>query len=180
MRVFIITMIICLTVLCSGCRYTAYIDYYSDIEDYEEIWDLSGFRHGYEDEMFFPTNLDNYDIIDYYCRYDQQFPLGEGIQVYLEIQFPDDDSIKREIDRISVFATKSDKFFGKSGCEAYATRVGEDVLGTYEYALVDHHNKKIYFIYLQSLPKDEIEFSHTLLPNGYTEYGKTGDGLREP
>ncbi len=154
MRVFIITAIICLAVLCSGCQYTAYIDYYSDIDKYEEIWDLSGFRHGYDDEMFFPANLDNYDIIDYYCRYDQQFPLGEGIQVYLEIQYPDENSIKSEIDRFSVFATKCDDFFEESGFEAYATRLGEDDLNTYEYALVDYQNMRIYFIFFTKLTKE--------------------------
>lgn len=163
---------ICLLLLSSGCQYTAYKSYYSDIEDYEEIWDLSGFRHGYDDRrMFFPANLDNYNITGFYCRYDEQLPLGEGIQVYLEIQFPDDVSIKTEIDRLLEFSAKCDDLFEKSGFEAYATRLGDDI-GTYEYALVDHHSKKIYFIYLQSVPKNEIEFSHTLLPNGYTEYGE--------
>ena len=136
--------------LSSGCQYSAYKSDYSNIEDYEEIWELSGFRHGYDNEMFFPANLDNYDIINYYCRYDQQLPLGEGIQVYLEIQFQDGASIKTEIERFSEFATKCDDLFEESGFEAYVTRLGEDI-GICEYALVDYQSNKIYFVYLQCL-----------------------------
>ena len=173
--------------LISGCRYPAYIDYYSDIEDYEEIWDLTGFRHGYDEgEMFFPASLENYDVIDYLCRYDQQLPLGEGIQVYLEIQYPDETSLNAEIDRFSALSERCDEFFDKTGYEAYATRLGDEI-GSSEYALIDRDNKKIYYIYLQTLPMDEIEFSHTLLPDGYEDWGpvegaenfvvpKTGDG----
>ena len=29
------------------------------------------------------------------------------------------------------------------------------------------NNYKVYFVYLQDLPKKEIEFSHTLLPDDY-------------
>lgn len=163
-------LFICLLLL-SGCRYSAYKHYYSDMEDYGKIWGLPGFRHGYDtEEMFFPANLKSYDVINFYCRYDEQLPLGEGIQVYLEIQFSNEDSVKTEIDRFSFLAQKCDAFFEESGFEAYAARFGDDI-GSFEYALVDYHSRKIYFIYLQSLPKSEIEFSHTLLPNGYTDYG---------
>lgn len=178
-KIIIFILLICLLLLSSGCRYSAYKSYYSDIEEYGEIWGLTGFRHGYEEgKYFFPSNLDNYNVIDFYCRYDEQMPLGEGIQVYLELQFPDDISVKTEIDRFTELAANCDSLFDESGLEAYATRLGDDI-GIYEYALVDHHDNKIYFIYLQSLPKSEIEFSLTLLPNGYTEYGEienVGDG----
>ena len=68
--------------LLTGCSYSAYIDYY-DIKDYNSIWELTGFRHGYDNtSLLFPENIDDLEVVDFFCRYDQQLPLGEGIQVF--------------------------------------------------------------------------------------------------
>ncbi|MBE5921208.1 MAG: hypothetical protein E7269_00395 [Lachnospiraceae bacterium] len=159
-------------VLIAGCSYVSYKEYYSATEQYSEIWKLAGFRYStFEDgSFFFPKEIENLEVKDFYCRYDEQIPLGEGIQVFLGIQYTDEKIFNDELERILTVAFNCNEYFEKAGFSAYATRLGDDY--SYEYALLDKEQQVIYYIYLQSLPKDEVEFDHSFLPIGYTENGK--------
>lgn len=154
----------------SSCSYPAYKHYYTDTNDYSKIWELAGFNHGYEDiSLFFPEKLENLNVKDFYCRYDEQLPLGEGTQVFLKIHYNDISSFNSEKDRIISLSSNCNEYFEQSNYKAYATRLGDD--GSSEYALIDETQQIIYYIFLQDLPKEQIEFDHRLLPTGYTEYG---------
>lgn len=119
----IVVLIICFV---SGCGYSAHKKYYNEIADYQKIWELSGFRHGYEDKSpLFPIEIDDLEVEKFYCRYDEQLPLGEGIQILLEIVY-DDLSFKAELNRISEIALENKENFtdkrtpcflsGEAGC----------------------------------------------------------------
>lgn len=171
-KVLFFLLSLCTVLYCSGCSsYTAYKDYYNDICSYEEIWDLSGFRHGYDGPSpLFPSDVEKLDVVDFFCRYDQQLPLGEGIQVYLHIHYEDNEVFQDEVKRISALAFDSTDAFNKTEFSAYSLRLGTDLSS--EYAMVDGSNQNIYYIYLQNLPQNEIEFDGSLIPNGYTGYGE--------
>lgn len=167
----VILTLLTVLVLFSGCKYTAYKTYYGDISDYSEIWSLNGFFYeGYNSESssFFPQKLDGLDVKDFYCRYDEQLPLGEGIQVFLHIKYKDDTSFNDESERLSTMSIDCNKYFEKTGLTAYATHIG--VSGSSEYALVNPEKQEILYIYLKDLPTEEIEFDNAFLPKGYN-YG---------
>lgn len=155
----------------AGCSYIAYKDYYSDVDDYEKIWSLSGFCPGYEDvSPFFPESIDELDVKEFVCRYDQQLPLGEGVQLFLKIQYADKAMFDTELEKISAMSFDCSQCFEESALSAYATRLGEHFAS--EYALIDEKQQVIYYIYIQNLPKTEIEFDHRFLPKGYKDYGE--------
>ena len=153
----------------TGCSYAAYKDYYSDVDDYEDIWDLTGFRHREVGiSPFFPQSINDLNVREFFCRYDQQIPLGEGVQLFLEIQYTDELIFNEELERIKSMSFNCDEFFEESQLSAYATSLGAN--GSTEYALIDKEQLVIYYIYLQYLPKDEIEFDLKYVPIGYTDY----------
>lgn len=167
----ILLMLGSLTIFLFGCTYVAYQDEFTQLVDYPNIWELSGFHHGYtEDTMFFPKEITYLEVEDFYCRYDQQLPLGEGIQVFLRVAYETEDTFEAEMERLSSMAFACDEYFKETGFAAYATRLGTE--GVSEYVLVDAENRVLCYIYLQSLPKSEVMFDQSLLPEGYTGYGE--------
>lgn len=166
-----IAFVVVIFMLFSGCSYSAYKDYYRDSESYQNIWELSGFDHGYDGVSdFFPESLDTLDVVDYYCRYDQQLPLGEGIQLVVEVRYGDEKQLQDEENRLALLGFSCDEYFEGTNLSAYATRLGDN--GASEYALIDHVNQTVRYIYIQNLPAEEIEFDHQFLPDGYTGYGE--------
>lgn len=156
----------------SGCSYIAYKDYYTK-EDYSSIWELEGFRHDTEGiSPLFPESIEDLDVQEFFCRYDQQLPLGEGIQVLLKIHC-DIDLIVSEEDRISSIAKESNDKFNNPDFKAYSTQICNE--GISEYVLINNEYQTIYYIYLQDIPKKEIEFDHELLPKEYNGYGEIID-----
>ncbi|MBR3810797.1 MAG: hypothetical protein IKJ16_00500 [Agathobacter sp.] len=169
-----ITMLICIisiVFMFTGCSYVAYKDYYSDVDDYIEIWDLTGFRFREQGiSPFFPQSIDDLDVREFFCRYDQQLPLGEGVQLFLEVQYKDELLFNEELERIKSMSFNCDELFKDSMFSAYVTSLEKH--NSLEYALIDEEQQVIYYIYLQSLPKDEIEFDLKYVPVGYTGYGE--------
>lgn len=162
----IVVLIICFV---SGCGYSAHKKYYNEIADYQKIWELSGFRHGYEDKSpLFPIEIDDLEVEKFYCRYDEQLPLGEGIQILLEIVY-DDLSFKAELNRISEIALENKENFTDSDLLAYYIQLGEN--GCWEYVLIDEEEQIVNYVFLYNLPEKEIEFEKTFLPNNYVDYG---------
>ena len=172
LKKYIVLLVVIFTIIIySGCSYVAYKDYYSNTEDYSKIWELTGFHQGYEGiSTFFPQSIDDVMVNNFFCRYDEQLPLGEGVQLFLEIQYDDETLFTVETERLSTLSVTCDEFFEHTGFSAYATCFGENF--SLEYALVDQEQHIIYYIYLQQMPKDEIEFDHQLLPIGYTGFSE--------
>lgn len=163
-------LLFCIIFLC-GCSYPAHKEYYSNIEDYPIIWHLTGFNHGYEGvSSFFPQDIKKLDVQEFYCRYDQQLPLGEGVQIFLIVKYNSNEEFDSECERISSCSFTCDNSFVESGLEAYATRIGENLSS--EYALIDTKQNTVYYIYLQNIPKKEIEFDDMFLPVDYDGYGE--------
>lgn len=170
-KTFIAIMLSLTMILLSGCSYVAYKDYYSSIDDYYEIWELPGFRHDYSGvSPIFPENIENFDVQDFYCRYDQQLPLGEGVQVFLKIQFDDSNVFEDELKRIKQLSLECSEYFDRSDFESYAICLGENYSS--EYALVGKDDLLIYYISLYNIPKEQIEFDHQFLPINYEGYGE--------
>ena len=166
-----LTLFVGILFLFSGCFYIADKDYYTDASDYLNIWQLSGFRHGDDGSPpLFPKSIDELNIKSFYCRYDQQLPLGEGFQIFLNIQYDDKNLFDSELERIVSLSFDCSEYFEQSAFSAYATCLGKNF--SFIYALADSEQQTIYYIYLQNLPKNEIEFSHQFLPNGYMGYGE--------
>ena len=167
----ILLLVLSVLLAASGCSYVSHKDYYSDLDDYSEIWELTGVRYSYKNtSSLFPENIENLSVKNFFCRYDQQLPLGEGMQVLLEIQYTDEDMFIREVEDISSISFSCDDYFPEIGFSAYAIRLGAD--SSSEYALIDEENQTVYYIYLQNIPQKEIEIDHKFLPAGYTEFGE--------
>ncbi len=159
----IIALIVINTFLLTSCSYVAYKTYYTNEKDYSQIWALAGVSTGNKDiHDLFPTEISNLSVEEFFCRYDEQIPLGEGVQVFLKVHYEDKESFLAELERISLLAYSCDEHFQGSDMSAYATSMGEGSL--WEYSLIDEQQQLIYYIYLRFLPKDEIEIENSMLP----------------
>lgn len=162
----------CLLAALVGCNsYHAYKDTYTDPESYPKLWSLAGFYRGEGDRSaLFPQSLHGRDVAQFFCRYDQQIPLGEGVQLLIKINYEDPTLFEDEVARIASLATLRNDAFSDSSSEVYAVRICEDLAS--EYAFVDSSSQVIKYIYLRNIPKDEIEIDHELLPTDYVGYGE--------
>ena len=157
-----------LVFLCS-CSYLACKDYYEDPDSYKEIWNLAGFRHGYDGiSPFFPNTLENKEVEKFFCRYDQQLPVGEGVQVFLQIRYKDNE-FRQEVERLAKISFRADEYFDESDFLVYALRLGENCSS--EYAIIDEQEGIIIYIFLYFIPKSQIEIEHSLIPDVYAGYG---------
>ena len=146
----------------------AFKEYYSE-EEYREIWDLTGFWHGYDGiSPFFPERIDNLEVNNFLCRYDQRLPVGEGVQLFMEIQYTDKKMFDKEYEKIKSMAFECNEFFDEMDFSAYAVRLIKD--DSTEYALIDEKQQIIYYIFLHCLPKEEIEFEDKFVPSCYVDY----------
>lgn len=158
-----------------GCKYSAVIEYYNDPKQYADIWDLSGVRDAQEEKnTIFPKNINDLEVVTFFCRYDQQHPLGEGIQILLEIKYFDAEEFQREVDTLSQQCFCVDDYFTDLN-KVFAIRFGEDdgIEGEndgIEYAAINENEQVISYVYLDDLPKEQIEIDSKFIPNGYYGY----------
>ena len=149
-----------------GCTYKAYKTYYSK-DDYSKIWNLSGIHHDYNDVVtVFPQSIQNLNVVDFFCRYDEQLPLGEGMQVLLGVKYEDSASYNMEIDKLMSITSDSSNFFKETEFICYPINIGSDSYSEYEYALADNEQKMIYYVFLKNIPQDEVEFDIRFLKTG--------------
>ena len=169
MKKCVFSLLVIIICCLAGCGYSAYKKYYNETDDYNEIWNLTGFHHGYEDKSpLFPEKIDGLGVSEFHCRYDEQLPLGEGVQIFLKVNY-DSDSFETELKRISDVATENTTEFTNDEFSAYAVRLGDD--GCYEYALTNKTEKTVCYIFIYGLPEKEIEIEKAFLPNNYIDYG---------
>ena len=171
-KVLSLLLAVCLLAALVGCNsYHAYKDTYTDPDSYRKLWSLAGFYRGEGDRSaLFPQSLHGLEVEQFFCRYDQQLPLGEGVQFLIKVHYEDYTLFDAEVTRIAGLATLCNEAFNQPSLDAYGIRILED--NTSEYAFIDSNNLGIYYIYLQSLPKEEIEIDHNLLPTEYFGYGQ--------
>ena len=164
-------LIIMTALLLSGClSYPADKEYYNELSDYPNIWELAGFYLGSDEQSpLFPEDISALDVADYFCRYDQLLPLGEGVQLLLHIRY-DEIAFSAETQRIEALTTDRTDAFHCTKLRAQVLYLGTDYMS--EYALIDDEDHSIYYIYLSSIPKNQLEIDLDLIPTGYTGYGE--------
>lgn len=101
----------------------------------------------------------------FFCRYDELIPLGEEIQIYLQIKYENYNKFKVEKERIKSIAFICTDRFDNSKFIPYCVKMGNDYI--LEYALVNENESEIYYIYINNLSKNEIEFDSKFLPLDY-------------
>ncbi len=159
-----VILVVIIALSFSGCSYIAYKDYYTK-EDYLNIWELEGVRYDAEGiSPLFPESIEDLDVQEFFCKHDQQLPLGEGIQILLKIHY-DTDLFVSEKERISSITEECTDSFNNPDFTAYSTQICNE--GVSEYVLINNEAQTIYYIYLQDIPKKEIESDHKLLPEEY-------------
>lgn len=163
--------IFAITLSLAGC-YAAFKKYYRDIEDYEVIWELPGQlygRNGREKQTYlFPESIDNLEVLDFYCRYDELIPITEATQVFLEVQYSSE-AFLVEVDRILAMSTDVTEHFELKDVSIYAT-VFKTETTSYEYAIVDSTNYKVIYAYVDGIiPAEQIRFDKKYLPTKYVE-----------
>ncbi len=172
-RILLFTLLICIGCLLLNSCYPVAAKKYFDISEYKEIWELSGFKsyHKYNGtSTFFPSEPSALDVTKFTGRYDEQLPLGEGVEIYIEIQY-DDSSYDAETKRLSAMSKDSSGSFNLENAKVYSTRMGDgEYSGVYEYAVTNDAEKKIVYIYLMHIPQKEIDFDDKYLPAGYKVY----------
>ena len=168
---FVICMSVLGLLMLAGCG--SYKKYYTDAQDYTDIWYLLRFDYGYEYGSIppiFPQSIDQLTVERFFCRMDEFLPLGEGFQILLEVSYPDETDFSQETDRISSTGFSCDQFFPELDYKAYAVLLGEN--GCSAYALIDQEQRVVYYIYLQKLSPKEIELDSKFIPAGYEDYGE--------
>ncbi len=142
-------------------------DYYNDINDYDLIRNhLPGYLIEYEkNEKLFPAQLSNTNNSTLFCRYDQRLPLGEGFQIFLTRKFSTKDDFINEKERISSIGYKCNEFFSLVSYDAYTTNMDNSTY--FEYVLLDESSLEIVYVYLQTVPKNELEIDSKYLPTNY-------------
>ena len=171
-----IAVILCLVVSFFGCKMTS--DYYKELSDYEDIWYLEGMRIDYLDHSpIFPASIESLEVQDFFCRHDIMFPVGEEIQIYLEVKY-DTQDFSKEVERIKEAGTLCSEWFDRNlNLTAYCVELGKDINiddweADYEYALVDESLQTVYYIYMIYLDEHEIEFPKEFLPTNFTGYSE--------
>ena len=141
------------------------------MDDYPEIWDLTGFVRGHYGgpSPLFPSSIDGLEVTDFHCRYDEQLPLGEGTQLLLQIHYSDQTAFCEEVCRITAIAQECTDLFEGTDFVAYSNKMGVEYAS--EYVLVEEDSQTINYLYLQSLPIEEIELDEKYIPKGYSDYG---------
>lgn len=168
---FIVWFFIFLLIVCSGCSYSAYKEYYTDTSKYAEIWNLAGIKSNVESgESIFPSNINGLNVEEYFCRYDEQLPLGEGIQILLKVKYISETTFLDEKKRVQAISYDCNAYFSTNEYSFYATHFAES--GFFEYVAICQEDKIIYYLYIQDLPCEELEIDDTFIPDGYMDYGE--------
>lgn len=141
-------------------------DQTSDIQDYGQ-WNLSDIKGKLD---IFPKSMEEETQTEYFYSYKSGI-LDGTYQIYLKRQLSSL-QYEHEIERLQgitdtyegqVHAITFDK--NNYMYPAYVSIYNFD--STYAYALCDEENYIIYYIYLQFIPQNKIQFDNELLPKGY-------------
>ena len=166
-RTLIVFLTLIIALSFTSCGYMAVSTaYYNETKDYDSVWELAGVEKS--ESSVFPESVKGLETEEFFCRYDEQLPLGEGVQIFLRVKY-DDTNYENEINRLKEIASSEyDDFFEYS---SFVSCFGEEY-SFYEYALSDGEQKEIVYVYINGLPKSEIEIDGKYLPSNYEDYGR--------
>ena len=166
-RTLIVFLTLIIALSFTSCGYMAVSTaYYNETKDYDSVWELAGVTES--EASVFPESVEGLETEEFFCRYDECLPLGEGVQILLRVKY-DDSDFENEIKRLKEIASDDhDDLFEYS---AFVSRLGEEY-SFYEYALSDGEQKEIVYVYINGLPKSEIEIDGKYLPSNYEDYGR--------
>lgn len=127
---------------------------------------------GYSGLKVFPESIKEENIENYYYK-SQDTIFSPECQVYLEA-FYDDEMFEKEVERLSKISVTyqnkknliiedNENFHGT----AYVCEYNWN--HCYEYAVISKENKKISYIFLQNVKKEDIKFDSDSLPLQYGE-----------
>lgn len=138
----------------------------SDIQDYGR-WDQSDIKGKLD---IFPKSLEEETSTEYFYCYKSGI-LDGTYQIYLKRQLSSS-QYEKEIERLQGITDMYEEQVHAITCDkknfiypAYVSIYNFD--STYAYALCDEENSIIYYIYLQFIPENKVQFDNELLPQGY-------------
>lgn len=115
----------------------------------------------------FPASVKGLDVDTFYARIDNtSFSDKREYQIYLCVSYSDEE-FAEECARIEKLTTIVDSPY--FDLPAAVTILGWEQCS--EYALIDAENSTVHYVYIQSIQKDDVVFSHDYLPNDYSGYG---------
>lgn len=141
---------------------------YNSIEDYGKFEEFKG----YSNLLIFPSQIPpKASNSSYYFKKNSSNLFDDDYQIYLTCQY-DQETYKQEVSRLAAI---------KQICGEEVQHVWKDEKNflfpaivaiynnnhCYEYALLDDESKKIYYIFLQFIYKDDVIFDKSLLPYHY-------------
>lgn len=146
------------------CIFTTHL---ADVDCYERMTPPS----------LFPASVWGADFEDSYYRIDSQSPINYSklnyrnplqgaFQLAMSIRY-DEEAFQTEVSRLEAFAPMEQN-------ENFDLPAVISVLGweeCSEYALIDAQNRTVHYIYLESVPKENIKISSEHVPLGYKDSG---------
>lgn len=149
-------------------NYSNAIIIYNSIEDYGKFEDFKG----YSNLLIFPLQIPGKaSNSSYYFKKDSSNLFDDDYQIYLACQY-DQETYNQEVNRLAAikqvcgeevhYVWKDEKNFLFPAIVAIYNNNH-----CYEYALLDDKNKKIYYIFLQFIYKDDVMFDKSFLPFNY-------------
>lgn len=152
-------------ILFSGCSDVYERVVFTDIEDYEKIWELPERRAVSKLEIF-PKKIEKTDVSFFYCDCSTYFPVGTGYEILLSVNY-DETNFYEEITRLaSISKQRKIKYdINTFIFPAYVATLGYDCCN--EYALVDENDFTIHYLYLQLISEENIEINADYLPEKY-------------
>lgn len=143
---------------------------YNSIEDYGKFEEFKG----YSNLLIFPEKIPEKTLSSsYYFKKDSSNIFDDDYQIYLMCQY-DQEEYDQEANRLAAikqvcgkevhYVWKDEKnYFLPAIVSIYNNN------HCYEYALLDDINKKIYYIFLQFIYRDDVIFDNRFLPYNYVD-----------
>ena len=160
-KLFFVTVILVLSIVFCGCSGVFGNEKYTDIKDYEKIFDLPEIRCTYAMEMF-PEDVDSLDVKEFYFEWKLGVVGSADVQFLLSVTY-DDLQLQEEIYRIEALANGNVVYDTESfEYDAYVLVLGYDC--TNYYVLIDGNT--VHYVLLQLMYEKDIDIDRALLPKG--------------
>jgi len=165
-RIIISFFMIFLLVLAS--LFSFEYELYTDVEDYDKIFELTEIRHSEAFELF-PEDVSDLTVEDFFCEWDLGFVGSSSTEICLSVVYSQD-TYAAEIARLSQLANNNVVYDTQTFIlPAYVTVLGYDC--TSWYALVDESSYTVHYVLLQLVYEEDIDMNHDFLPRGYYDLG---------
>ena len=165
-KLILISMILVLSIVFCGCSGFFGYEKYTEINDYQKIFDLSEIRYKEALELF-PDEIETLDIQDFYFEWKLGVVGSADVQFLLSVMYGDL-QLQEEIARIKSLADGTVVYDTENfAYEAYVLLLG--YYNTSYYALIDGNT--VHYVLLQLMEQKDIDIDADLLPLGYEGFG---------